>query len=71
MNLGENIRAARKKAGVTQRQLADKMGVYQKDVSRWENGEHAPTIDLLVEICKALEVSADLLLETGIGENGK
>lgn len=66
MNLGENIKKARKAAGVTQKQLAERMGVYQKDVSRWENGEHAPSIELLAGICKALRVSADTLLETGI-----
>lgn len=66
MNLGENIKKARKAAGVTQKQLAERMGVYQKDVSRWENGEHAPSIELLAGICKALKVSADTLLETGI-----
>lgn len=66
MNLGENIKKARKAAGVTQKQLAERMGVYQKDVSRWENGEHAPSIELLAGICKALKVSADKLLETGI-----
>lgn len=65
MNLGENIKKARKAAGVTQKQLAERMGVYQKDVSRWENGEHAPSIELLAGICKALKVSADTLLETG------
>ena len=53
MNLGENIKAARKGAGITQKQLAERMGVYQKDVSRWENNEHAPTVELLAGICKA------------------
>lgn len=63
MNLGENIKTARKTAGITQKQLAEKMGVYQKDVSRWENNEHAPTTELLAGICKALNTSADTLLE--------
>lgn len=66
MNLGENIKKARKAAGVTQKQLAEEMGVYQKDVSRWENGEHVPGIEILAGICKALRVSADTLLETEI-----
>ena len=39
MDLGGNIRTARKAAGLTQKQLADKLGIYQKDVSRWENNE--------------------------------
>lgn len=36
MNLGKNIQEARKKAGVTQIQLAEQLDVYQKDISRWE-----------------------------------
>ena len=34
MNLGENIREARKAAGVTQKELAEYLDVYQKDISR-------------------------------------
>ena len=39
MNLGENIKKARKAAGVTQKELAERLQVYQKDISRWENNE--------------------------------
>ena len=35
MNLGENIKKARKAAGVTQKELAERLQVYQKDISRW------------------------------------
>lgn len=63
MNLGENIKKARKASGITQKQLAEKIGAYQKDVSRWEKGEHAPNIEVIADICKALKVSADTLLE--------
>lgn len=66
MNLGENIKKARKAAGVTQKGLAEALGVYQKDISRWENGERTPSVEALAGICKALKVSADTLLETGI-----
>ena len=34
MNLGENIKKARKAAGVTQKELAERLQVYQKDISR-------------------------------------
>lgn len=61
----ENIKAARKAAGITQEDLAKMIGVYQKDISRWENGERLPSLEIFAEICKALNVSADLILEIG------
>ena len=43
MNLGENIKEQRRKAaGVTQKELAERLQVYQKDISRWENNELTP-----------------------------
>ena len=63
MNIGENLRTARKAAGVSQKELAERLDVYQKDVSRWENGERTPSIEVFARICKALNVSADEILE--------
>lgn len=66
MNIHENIKKARKAAGITQKVLAAKLSVHQKDISRWENGERTPNVEALAGICIALNVSADTLLETGI-----
>lgn len=63
MNIGENIKKARKAAGVSQKELAEQTGVYQKDISRWENGERTPSVVALAQICKVLNVSADDILE--------
>lgn len=63
MNIGENIKKARKKAKVTQVEMAEKLGVYQKDISRWENGEYTPSLETFAEICRILNASADELLE--------
>ena len=60
MNLGENIKTARKAAGVTQKELAERLQVYQKDISRWENTPNAIT---LAKICRELNASADEILE--------
>lgn len=49
MNLGENIKKARKAAGVTQKELAERLQVYQKDISRWENNELTPNAITLGE----------------------
>lgn len=70
MNLGEKIKEARKAAGVTQKELAERLQVYQKDISHWENGERTPNALTFAEICRALNASADELLELRkTGEN--
>lgn len=63
MSISENIKRARKNAGLTQKQLADAIGVYPKDVSRWERGERTPAADYIKKICITLKLSADDLLE--------
>lgn len=63
MDLGENIRTARKKARMTQKELAQRLGIAQKDISYWENGIYTPSALRLREICKELGASADEILE--------
>ena len=66
MNLGENIKNARKEAGITQKELAEYLHVYQKDISRWENNELTPNVLTFAKICKRLQASADEHLELNI-----
>ena len=54
IELSQKIRKARKKLGMSQKDLAEKMGVKQSLVSRWESSECNYTIDTLVEIADAL-----------------
>ena len=63
MNLGENLKKARKNAGITQKELAERLHVYQKDISRWENGELVPNTVTFANICRELHASADEILE--------
>lgn len=70
MNLGQNIKKARKTAGVTQKELADRLQVYQKDISRWENNELTPNALTLAKICRELNASADEVLELKSYEKG-
>lgn len=53
------IKALRRNSGLTQAQLAEKVGCAQKDVSRWENGEHSPSTDALRRLAAALGCSMD------------
>lgn len=63
MSLGANIKKARIAAGLKQRELAERLQVYQKDVSRWESDTLTPNAITLGRICKALGASADEILE--------
>lgn len=65
--IGENIRKARKAAGMSQAELAERLKVRQKDVSRWENGAHMPSLEIFAEICRQLDASADEVL--GLKQN--
>lgn len=59
---GEGIRALREGRGMTQRQLADMVGVTDKAVSKWETGKGLPDIALLEPLSRALGVSLAELL---------
>ncbi len=62
MNLGKKIMYSRKKAGMSQIDLADAMGVSRQSVSKWETGEAYPDITKLSQLAKVLNVSVDWLL---------
>ena len=59
---GENIARLRKKAGLTQAGLAQKLNISDKTVSRWENGIGYPEITQIPKIASILGVTADYLL---------
>lgn len=56
MAIGEMIQDARRKAGLTQEQLAAKVYVTRQAVSRWENGDSEPGIDMRKLLASALDV---------------
>ena len=51
---GEKIRSARKAAGLTQRQLAEKIGVSNTSISNWEKGLSRPDADMIQKLCDVL-----------------
>lgn len=53
---GEKIRNARKVLGLTQRQLADRLGVSNTSISNWEKGLSRPDADLIQELCRVLQL---------------
>lgn len=62
-SMGQFIAALRKANGLTQQQLADKLNVSNKAVSRWERDECAPDISLIAPLSEILGVSCDELLK--------
>lgn len=63
MNFPKNLKQARKEAGVSQKELAERLQVYQKDISRWECGERTPSVEIFARTCRELGASADKILE--------
>lgn len=62
IRLFQNLRPLRQKAGLTQSALAEKLGVSDRAVSRWENAEACPDVALLPRLAMLLHVSVDALL---------
>lgn len=61
--LGEFICQRRKELGLTQKGLAEKVGVSDKAVSKWETLEANPDISLLIPLSEALQISVEELLK--------
>lgn len=62
-HLGANIAALRKAKGLTQEQLAAKLGISAPAVSKWETGSSCPDITLLCPLARALGTNVDTLLQ--------
>ena len=62
MTLSEKIAYCRKKAGLSQEELAAQVGVSRQAVSKWELGDASPDIGKLLALAKAFGVTTDWLL---------
>ena len=60
--VGKFISEARKEQNLTQKELAEKLGVTFQAVSKWENGRGMPEISVLAPLAEALDVSVNELL---------
>ena len=61
-DFGKTIVQLRKEKGFTQKELADKLNVSDKAVSRWETGKNYPDIETLQQLAAVLDVSVNELL---------
>jgi len=62
-NLGSNLKAARKKLGLTQEQVAHRSGVHATEVSRIEAGKRDPQVSTVIELAAAVDLRPGQLLE--------
>jgi transcriptional regulator with XRE-family HTH domain len=60
--IGKFIAKCRKDRNITQEQLAEKLGVTNKSVSRWENGVNMPDYSILKELCNILDIDVNEFL---------
>ena len=63
MELGKKMHQLRKMSGLTQEQLAEKLGVSRQTISKWESGSSVPDLESMVRFCRLFQVSLDDLLE--------
>lgn len=69
VNFGAVLKRLRRQAGMTQKQLAEKLGITKSVVSYYELSERAPSAEILVKIARIFHVTTDYLL--GLEDEGK
>lgn len=69
-NMTLNLKEIRTKKGITQEQLASKVGVLNTSICNYETGIREPNLDTLKKLATALEVTVDELLEDTNDETG-
>lgn len=62
----DNLKALRKKKGITQEELAARLNVVRQTVSKWEKGLSVPDSELLIKLAEILEVPVSQLLGSKI-----
>lgn len=67
--IGSLIRSLRTQQGLTQRELAQRLTVSDKAVSKWERGLSVPDSDLLIALSEALETPVSTLLGENVVES--
>ena len=67
--LGDNIMALRKKRGLSQQELADRLHVVRQTISKWEKNLSVPDAEALTKLAEALEVPVPELLGEKVPED--
>ena len=62
IKIGKFIAECRKRQGLTQIQLAEKLNITDKAVSKWERGMAMPDSSIMLELCDILDITVNELL---------
>ena len=62
MTVGEGLKRFRKSIGLTQTELAERIGIMQQVYYRYETGRNMPPVEIVLRIADAFNVSTDYLL---------
>ena len=62
MKFSERIAEAIKSSGLSQKEIAEKLNISESNITNWKNGENLPSVEVLFNLCKLLNESADYLL---------
>ena len=63
MNIADRIQYLRKQNGLSQEELADKIGVSRQAVSKWESEQSTPDLDKIIVMSDLFEVTTDYILK--------
>lgn len=59
----ERLKEARKAKKLTQKELAERLGITENNIGHYENGRNKPPFEIILKLCMELDVSADWLLD--------
>lgn len=62
MRLGENIKALRRNAIISQEEISERLNVSRQTISKWENNQSQPSIEMLIELASMFKVTIDELI---------
>ena len=62
IKIGKFIASRRKEQGVTQAALAEKLGISDRAISKWETGKAMPDSGIMLELCELLKINVNELL---------
>lgn len=62
MKFSKRIAEAIKSSGLSQKEIAEKLNISESNITNWKNGENLPSVEVLFNLCKLLNESADYLL---------